>query len=107
MAAGTTQAGTARLARPSVPVDRLAKPSSRTIAECRAILDLENALGRELRLRHLPHAGNEQPDADRPEHEPLADEKHDIGRAAEPQHLHNHAGRRQDESISRSMPDTY
>jgi hypothetical protein len=40
--------------------------------ECRAILDLENALGRELRLRHLPHAGNEQPDADRPEHEPLA-----------------------------------
>jgi len=37
------------------------------------------------------------PDADRPEHEPLADEKHDIGRAAEPQHLPDHAARRQDE----------
>ena len=32
MAAGTTQAGTAKFARPSVPVDRLAKPSSRTRA---------------------------------------------------------------------------
>jgi uncharacterized membrane protein len=87
---GRRQARQAQRARRQVGKAQLAHD-----AECRAILDLENALGRELRLRHLPHAGNEQPDADRPEHEPLADEN--IGRAAEPQHLPDDAARRQDE----------
>ncbi len=54
------------------------------MAKAAPILDLENGLGRVLRLRHLPHAGNEQPNANRPEHEPFADQKHDIGCAAEP-----------------------
>jgi hypothetical protein len=43
----------------------------------------------------LPYAGKEQPDANGPEHEPLADQKHDIGGAAEPQRFDKHARRRQ------------
>ena len=62
----------------------------------RAILDRENALGGELRLHHLAHAGHEQPDANHPENEPFADEKHDVDSAG-PRDLPDHAARRQDE----------
>src|SRR6478609_9510141 len=40
------------------------------------ILDREDRLRREGRLDRLPDAGDEQAYADRPEHEPLADQRH-------------------------------
>jgi hypothetical protein len=49
-----------------------------------------------LRLRDLAYPGEEQPNAHPPEHEPLADERRQVGAAA-PERFDDHGARRQHE----------
>ena len=71
-----------------------------SFAQARAgarIVDLEDVPRREGRLRHLPKAGDEEADADRPERHPLAGHPDQVGRHARCRVLrHRRDGRRED-----------
>jgi hypothetical protein len=62
-----------------------------------AIFDLKDTFGGKSRLGDLADTGDEQPHADAPEYEPLADQQHEVRVAAAEKRFDNHRNCRQDE----------